>query len=137
MLPVRDDVLVEAQLTAGADNAKHLRERLLLVGHAAEHQRGDTGIEGPILARKTITDSIDHGHRDRRVCRCLLSTFAQIPLGLNRGYLLDSGRVVRKVRAAAGTDLDHPTVQTLKQLAAMASRFLLPQTSSANSLSGL
>jgi hypothetical protein len=87
---------------------------LLLVGHGAEHQRSDTGIEGPILAWETITDSIDYGHRGRRVCRCMLGAFAQIPLGLDRDYLLDGGRVVRKVRAAAGADLDHPTVQTLK-----------------------
>jgi hypothetical protein len=49
-LGVPDDVLVEAQLTAGVDDAEQLRERSLLVGHGAEHERGDTGVEGPRLA---------------------------------------------------------------------------------------
>jgi hypothetical protein len=57
---IGDDVLVEAQVTAGADDAKTFGERGLWVGHGAQHERNDPGVEGSRLARETITNSIDH-----------------------------------------------------------------------------
>ena len=41
---LRDDVLVEAQLAAGAQDTADLRERARLVGHAAQHEAGDRGV---------------------------------------------------------------------------------------------
>lgn len=47
-----DDVLVEAQLAAGANDTGQLRKRSLLVGHGAEHERGDSRVECPRLASR-------------------------------------------------------------------------------------
>jgi hypothetical protein len=47
--PVRQDVLVEAQLTAGAQHASQLGQRTCLVRHGAQDQTSDGGIERHIF----------------------------------------------------------------------------------------
>ncbi len=73
---VADDVLVETQLAAGSDDAVEFGEGRALVWHRAEHERGDPSIKRSRFTRETIADAIDHGHRDRGVCGCLLRAFA-------------------------------------------------------------
>ena len=106
-----DYVLVEAQLAIRPNDAVKLRERRLLVGHGAEHQRSDPGIKRSCLAGKSITHSIDYGYRDRRARGCLLRTFAQIPLGLHSDYLVAGCWVMREVRPGAGAYLNDPAAQ--------------------------
>jgi len=48
---VGSDVLEEAQLPAGPDDAVHLAERRLLVSDRAQHERDDGGIEGRVVGR--------------------------------------------------------------------------------------
>lgn len=50
-LGVRDDVLIEAQLTTGSNDAEQLRERRLLVGHGTEHKRRNPSIKRCRLGR--------------------------------------------------------------------------------------
>jgi hypothetical protein len=59
------------------------------------------------------------GDRDGRPRRGALGTFTQVGLGLDGDDLIDRGRVVPEVRAAAGAHLNHSTLQAGEQLAAM------------------
>lgn len=86
---VRDHVLVEAQLAARADHAVQLRERRVLVGHRAEHERDDPRIEGLPLIWEATRATVYHGDRDRRLrCRAL-RTLAQVALGLDGDHPTD------------------------------------------------
>lgn len=53
-LAARDDVLVEAQLAAWAQDAAQLRERAVLVGDRAEHEARDGGVRARVLERQLI-----------------------------------------------------------------------------------
>ncbi|HEY5286079.1 MAG TPA: hypothetical protein VIJ50_03130 [Solirubrobacteraceae bacterium] len=69
-------MLVEAQLAAGTDHTVELRERTLLVGYGAEHERDDPGVEGLRLAGKTIGVTMGHSDRDGRPCSSAFCAFA-------------------------------------------------------------
>ena len=65
--PVRDHVLVEAQLAAWLDDAPHLGQSFDLIGDGAQDQRGDRGVLGAILGRKGGGNSVDHLDGDGRL----------------------------------------------------------------------
>lgn len=109
--PIRHDVLVETQLAIGSDHSEQLSEGLALVGHCAEHKRGDTGVERAIRAWKIIGATVQNRDADGRPLRLVLRALAEIPLRLNRHDLLHRGRVVGEIRAAARADLNHTPVQ--------------------------
>lgn len=48
----------------------------LLVGHGAEHERGDAGVEGSWIAGEPLAYAIDDGHGDRGLRRRALCAFA-------------------------------------------------------------
>ena len=102
-----DHVLVEAQLPVGSDDAPQLGQRGRLIGDAAQHERGDRGVERCGLGREGVGEAGDHGHVDRRGARRLLRPLAQVGLGLDGDDLGDGRRVVAEVQAVARSDLDH------------------------------
>ena len=98
-------MLVEAQLATGTDHAVELRERRLLIGHRAEHERNDASVEGFRLPGKATGVTVRDGDRHGRPRRGALGTLTQVRLGLDGNDLIDRGRVVPEVRAAAGAHL--------------------------------
>jgi len=76
-----------------------------------QSERRHPGVEGSLLAGEKIGATVEDGDGDRRLRGCALRAFAQVALGLDGDHLVDGGRVVREVRAAAGADLDHPAAQ--------------------------
>src|SRR4029453_17456398 len=105
------DVLVEAQLAAGPDDAPQLGERSGLVEDRAEHERGDASVETGVPDRETLGGAVDNGDLDRHLGRRLASTVAQKPLGLDRDDLAHRLRIEREVEAVAGADLDHAAAE--------------------------
>ena len=89
-------MLVEAQLTTGTDHTVELRKRRPLVGHGAEHERNNPGVERFRLTRKAIGATMRHRDRDGCLRRGALGTLAQIGLGLDGNDLVDRGWVMRK-----------------------------------------
>ena len=55
----RADVLPEAELTAGCQHTAQLVERAGGVRHRAEDAGDDGGVEGPVLGRKGLGDTVD------------------------------------------------------------------------------
>jgi hypothetical protein len=47
-------LLVEAQLAAAAQYAPKLGQRVLLVGHRAEHEACDGGVERPLVSGQVV-----------------------------------------------------------------------------------
>lgn len=64
---LRHDMLIEAKLAAGPNDAVQLRDGLAGVPDRAQHQRGDGSVDAGILERKVLGDSVSHLHRNRRV----------------------------------------------------------------------
>ena len=62
---VREHVLIEAQLAAGAQHTPQFRQRPCLVRHGAQHQTRDGGIERRILGRKPVRDAVEHFDLER------------------------------------------------------------------------
>jgi hypothetical protein len=120
-LPCRlgDHVLIEAQLATGTNHAIQLRQRSLLVGHGAEHERNNPSIERFCLTGETIGSTTRHRDSDGRSYCGVLGALAQIGLGLDRDDLTDRGRIVLEVRAAASAHLYHSALQAGEQLAAV------------------
>ena len=102
-------VLEEAQLAAGPQHAAQLAQRALRIGHRAEHQARDRGVERAVLEWKRVRDCAAHRHRHGRPARRLLGLASQERLGLQRDDLADRRRIVLEVHPVAGADLDDPS----------------------------
>jgi len=53
------DVFEEPELAAGAEHAADLGEGGGLVGHGAQHERGDGGIELPVAGGQVLGQTVD------------------------------------------------------------------------------
>ena len=117
---VGNDVLVEVESPARADNSAQLGQGALLVGDRAEHEGGDPRIEGLIRGGQRSRDSVDHLDRDRRLGCGLARRFAQHALRLDRENPFHRLGVEREVEPVASADLDHLAFQSGQELAAVA-----------------
>ena len=100
-------MLIEAQLTAGAQHPPQLRQRVRLVRHRAEDQAGDGGVERGIGGGQVVGDTADDLDPDFRVGGGRARTFAQIRLRFHGNDLIDRRGVVGEIAARPGADLDH------------------------------
>src|SRR5664279_6538089 len=89
-----DDMLVEAELSAGHQYSMQLGERDLLVDHRAQDQRADDGIEDAILVGQQLGGAVDHRDRYGRCARGTRGEAPEIRLGLDGETLRHLGRVV-------------------------------------------
>ena len=105
--PVRAHVLVEAQLTAAAQYAPKLGERVRLVRHGAEDEARDGGVERPIRGREVVGVAIDDLDSNAGVGGGGARPFAQVGLGLHGQDLRDRRGIVREVAARTRAELDH------------------------------
>jgi hypothetical protein len=94
-----------------------LRQRGRLIGHRAQHQHGDGGIEAAVFERQPVGDRIDDRDRPAARVRRLDRLRAQVRLRLDRDQLGDRVGVVREVGPAPRADLDHPAAQAGERLA--------------------
>jgi hypothetical protein len=111
----RGDMLEEAQLSAGPQDAVNLRERCGHVGDRAEHERRDGGVERRGGERQFLGDGIHDRHRHGRIARGALRELAQMPLGLDGDHLGDGRRVVREVAPVPGAHLEHLPGEPVEQ----------------------
>ena len=102
----RDDMLVEAQLAPGPDDAPQLVEGGGLVRDGAEHERCHAGVERVVVGRERVGYAGDDGHRRGRLGGRLLGAIAEVGLGLEGDDLGDRRGVVAEVQTVAGADLD-------------------------------
>ena len=114
-----DDVLVEAQLAPGPDDAPQLVERGGLVRDGAEHERCHPGVEPVVVSRERVGDAGDDGHPHGRLGRRLLGAIAEVGLGLEGDDLGDRRGVVAEVQTVAGADLDDAAAEIREQLVAV------------------
>ncbi len=117
--PAREHVLIEAELTAGTHYAAQLGQRLCLVGDRAQHEAGDSGVEGPIACGEPGVGAVDDGDPDRRLRSLGPGLLAQVGLRLDGDDLAHTLRVVDEVRAIAGAKLEHPSRESGEQLTPM------------------
>jgi hypothetical protein len=110
-------MLPEAELVAGPENAAQLTERAGRVRDAAQHQRDDRRIEVWVGERQPVGDGVDHAHGHGGRARRRQRPPAQVALGLDGQHLAHLRRVVGKVEAVAGAELDHPAGEPGQQLA--------------------
>jgi hypothetical protein len=111
------DVLVEAQFASRTDHSKELRQRRRLVGHGAEDERGDTGIEGVLLDWQSVRNPVDNTHRYGGGVGGLDGELAQVAFRFDGHDLRDGARVVREVESVARAQLDHATRETGQKFA--------------------
>ena len=109
------DVLPEVQPAAGPEHPVQLGQRRALVGHAAEHERDDGGVEGAVVRGDALGQPVDHGDRHRGPRGRSDRVLPQVRLRLDGQHLVDRRRVVREVRAGARTDLDDPPGEARQQ----------------------
>ena len=114
---VCDDVLVEAQLPAGAQHAMDLAQRNVLVVHRAEHKRCDGGVELATHGGQCLGAPCDDADAQRHVLGGLLCELAQVRLGLDGDHLGHRWRVVGEIQAVTGADLDDPSLEARQQRA--------------------
>jgi hypothetical protein len=118
-LAARDDVLVEAQLALGAQDAAELAKCFGLIGNAAEDEAHDCRVELAVREGQVLGEA--RGDRDRHsgfggLGRCEGS---QRRLRLDGDHLGDRGWVVREVRPVAGSDFEDATGEAAQQALAM------------------
>ena len=77
-------MLVEAQLAATAQYAPKLGERVRLVGHGAEDEARDGGVERPVLGRQVVSVAIVDVDPNAGAGGGGARPFAQVGLGLRR-----------------------------------------------------
>jgi hypothetical protein len=94
-------VLVEAKLAAGAQHPAGLVQRGRLVGHRAQDQGGDDGVDRLVLHWRVLGEGADDldGHRSLR--GRALRVGAQMALGLDGDDLLNGRGIQREVGAVA------------------------------------
>ena len=107
--PFGDDVLVEAELSAGHEDSVQLGERYLLVDHRAQDERADDGIEDAVLVGQQLGCAIDDLDRHGRGASGIAGKPTEIRLGLNREDLRHIGWVVGEVAAIACPHLENPS----------------------------
>jgi AhpD family alkylhydroperoxidase len=131
---VREHVLAEAQFTAGPQHAPELGERARRVGHGAEHEARNGGVEPRIVGGQPLGDAGEDLGPNVGARGGGARPLAQIRLRLHGHDLLDRGGIVREVAARTRADLDHPARQPGQQLVPMSAylRRLINDHSRAN-----
>jgi hypothetical protein len=109
------NVLPEAELTAGREDAPQLGERGGRLGHAAEEPHHDRGVVGSVGSRERLGDALDHLDRDRRAPRSFRSLRPRRRIGLDGQHLGHRRRVVLERAPVAGADVDHAPAQPGQQ----------------------
>ena len=115
---VRPDMLEEPQLSAGAEYAADLRQRRRHIGHGAEHEGGDRGVEGGVAGGQAVGDPVDDLDRDRGAPGGGLRQLAEVGFGLDREDVGDPTRVAGEVEAVARADLYDPAREPAEELVA-------------------
>jgi hypothetical protein len=113
-LAVGDDVLVEAQLAAGADDAVKLGECVVLVGDRAEDEAGDGSVDARVLERQPVGGATDDSDWDGGAGGGTRGLGAESRLGLDCDHLGYGIGVVREVQAMPGTELEHAAGESFK-----------------------
>jgi hypothetical protein len=88
-----------------------------LVGHRAQHQRGDRGVHAGVGDGQRVGGAGDDLDRDRGAFGGSLGEVAQEGFGFDGEDLGDGGRVVGEVEPVASADLQDAPGQLGKQLA--------------------
>ena len=87
---LRRDVLIEAKIAAGPNDAVQFCDGPAGVPDRAQHQRGDGSVDAGVLEWKVLGDSVSHLHRNRRVIGGPRGQAAKIWVGFE-GRLLAAG----------------------------------------------
>ena len=106
---VRAHVLEEEELPAGPQHARDLLERDLRVGHGAEDERRDDGVERRGGERQRLRAGQDDLGPPAERVEAATELRGHRLVGLGEGQV-DVVGVVRGVEAGAGPDLQHPAV---------------------------
>lgn len=125
--PFGDDVLVEAELSAGHEDSVQLGERYLLVDHRAKDERADSGIKDAVPLGQQFGCAIDDFDRHGRGASGIAGKPTEKWLRLNREDLRHIGWVVGEVAAIARPHLENPSTQTREQLRALLVRSHFPR----------
>src|SRR5437588_11582331 len=100
-------MLVEAQLSAWAQDALNLGKCRALVVDRAKHQRADGDVEGVVLGGQAVREAGLHPDRKWRRRGLFGRLGAQRVLGLDGQQLIERGRVVVEVDHVARTYHEH------------------------------
>lgn len=104
-------MLEEAKLAIPFEYSAHLGQRGVRVGHGAQNQRGDHGVERARVEPERSSNRVCQTHRHRGTVSRLLGLVAHVGLGLDRHHLFHSRRIVAEVDAVAGANLEHAAVK--------------------------
>jgi hypothetical protein len=109
-------VFQEPQLTARADHAKQLAQRLTLVVEGAQHERDHTDVDAAAIQRYRSCPTSQYRHRHVRAGGRLLCQRSEVGLGFNGDHARRRGGVVGEVHAVARAHLDHVAGNAGQQL---------------------
>jgi hypothetical protein len=105
------DVFEKPELTARPEYSADLGEGGALVGHGAQHERGDSGVELAVTGGQVVGQAVDDRDGDRRGLSGFECGSPQVRLWFHREDFGDLGWVVGEHAAVAGADLDHSATQ--------------------------
>jgi hypothetical protein len=118
----RSDVLPEAKLSAGPEDAPELLEDHMRVGDAAENAHDDDGVEGSVVGGKPLGDAVDDLDPNYCVSRRLSRKFPRCGIGLDREQCRDLRRVVLERTTVPRADLEHAPLEAGKEPPAQLAR---------------